>query len=452
MKKEILLYFFGFIAILFTSCAEYLDERPDQSLALPDNLKELEALLDYEDRLTSYFPAAGDIAADYYFLHESDWLARNLDARNTYLWDAEAQNPNDWAYAYIKIMISNVVLDNIHQANAGNLTENDRREIEGRAYFYRGWTYYHLSQLYCPHFEVGDQDSEYGLPLKRYSDINELIERSSVKTTYAQIVSDLEKSARLLPEKSSIETRPSRAAAYAALARLYLVTGDYGKSLAYADSCLQIKDTLLDYNELNLTANLPFGLLNDEVIFHAIMLTSSGIHTQSRAYADSLLVQKYDDDDLRSALYFRSQPNGQFWFKGFYSGSSANFFAGIATDEIYLIKAESLVRLDELSKAHEILNALLIKRFTSGKYYSDWDGSKDMLLRRIITEREKELLFRGGIRWSDLRRLNRDPRFAKTLRRKIGDVEYVLNPHDLRYTFLLPFDVVKQSDLKQNPR
>src|SRR5690606_13884351 len=369
--KQFLLYFFGFIVVLFTSCTAYLDERPDLSLALPDNLKELEALLDYEDRLTLYFPAAGDIAADYYFLHEPDWQGRNIDARNTYTWFPEAQNPNDWIYAYIKIFISNVVLDNIEEAKAGNLTENDRKEIKGRAYFYRGWTYYHLSQLYCPHFEYGDEDSEYGLPLKHSSDINEAIERSSVETTYVQMVSDLEMAVRLLPEKSSIETRPSKAAAYGALARLYLVTGNYEKSLAYADSCLQIKDNLLDYNELNPTANLPFALLNEEVVFHAIMLTSSGIHTQSRAYADSLLVQKYEEDDLRSALYFRLQPNGQFWFKGFYSGSSANFFAGIATDEIYLIKAESLVRLDRLPEAHETLNSLLVTRFTTGTYQSD---------------------------------------------------------------------------------
>ena len=47
-------------------------------------MRDLQAILDYKDRLILYYPAAGDITSDYYFLNEDDWLSRNIDVRNTY--------------------------------------------------------------------------------------------------------------------------------------------------------------------------------------------------------------------------------------------------------------------------------------------------------------------------------------------------------------------------------
>lgn len=118
----------------------------------------------------------------------------------------------------------------------------------------------------------------------------------------------------------------------------------------------------------------------------------------------------------------------------------------------YLIKAECEARLGKEDEALKTLNKFLVTRWETGKFVPFTDIKGEQLLRLILEEREKQLLFRSGIRWSDLRRLNRDSRFAKALNRKIGDKTYELPPNDLRYTFLLPYDVVEMSGLKQNPR
>ncbi|NQD69981.1 RagB/SusD family nutrient uptake outer membrane protein [Sphingobacterium shayense] len=445
---SILVVWIGFLC----SCSHYLDEKPDRSLAVPDNLRDLQALLDDEDRMIMNYPAAGDIAADYYFLDEADWLSRTVEVRDTYVWDEDAQNVQDWTSAYQRIFYANVVLDAVDEAEKGDMTELERAEVKGSAYFFRGWTYMQLAQLFCPYYGLGVEDSEYGLPLKIHADITEPIVRSSLKETYELIFDDLTHAVHLLPTRSIIATRPSKHAAYGALARLNLIIGDYQAALSYADSCLAINDQLLDYNDLEPSSAMPFEILNREVIFHAVIQANSGVHHQSLAYVDSLLIDGYEDGDLRKDVFFVEDENGRYRFKGGYHGSNSSIFGGLALDEIYLIRAECLTRLGSIDQAIEILVSFMKTRMKENSFIAYTGMGKSNFLELILKEREKQLLFRGGIRWSDLRRLNREERSAKNIQRRIGNTVYKLVPSDLRYTFLLPLEVIQISGIAQNPR
>jgi hypothetical protein len=66
-------------------------------------------------------------------------------------------------------------------------------------------------------------------------------------------------------------------------------------------------------------------------------------------------------------------------------------------------------------------------------------------LVQIITERRKELVFRG-CRWTDLRRLSGDSRFAYTLTRTLLGQTYTLPPGDPRYTLQVPAYVITSSN------
>jgi hypothetical protein len=52
----------------------------------------------------------------------------------------------------------------------------------------------------------------------------------------------------------------------------------------------------------------------------------------------------------------------------------------------------------------------------------------------------------------DLRRLNKDSRFAKTVLRKLYGITYLLPPNDNRYTFYIPQSVIDISGIQQNQR
>ena len=78
-------------------------------------------------------------------------------------------------------------------------------------------------------------------------------------------------------------------------------------------------------------------------------------------------------------------------------------------------------------------------------------SSQDEALPIILTERRKELIFRE-IRWTDFRRLNKDPRFAVTITRVLDCISYTLKPGDNKYASPIPYVELRDNKIEQNPR
>jgi hypothetical protein len=95
---------------------------------------------------------------------------------------------------------------------------------------------------------------------------------------------------------------------------------------------------------------------------------------------------------------------------------------------------------------------LLSHRWRPGTFTGYTISNASEALDTILVERRKELAFRG-IRWSDLRRLNKEVGRAITLTRNIGGNVYTLPPTDsLLYTLPIPPDVINDTQMQQNPR
>ena len=303
---------------------------------------------------------------------------------------------------------------------------------------------------------VGDQDNQYGIPLRLSSNVNERSVRATVKEGYQQIIDDLGRSIQLLPEEVSYKTRPDKSSAYALLARVQLSIGDYGQALECAQQSLQRNSKLMDYNTLDLSADYPFMPLNQEVIYHGRSSASGSLMASSRLTITQDLLGMYSDDDLRKMAFFVARIPDRYRFKGFYNGSAASYFAGIAVDEMLLIAAECLIREGKVNEGMEMLNILLANRYDRTMFVPRTASNELEALRLVLDERRKELAFRG-IRWTDLRRLNRDPRFAKTIRRTYPNedgesVESILLPEDPRYCYYIPRQVIEKSGMVQTKR
>lgn len=452
MNRQSLIIGLLFCAVTFCACESFLSEKPSSSLAIPNSVADFQAIMDYQARMNAYYPPSGDIASDYFYLLDEYWQSRPEYARDTYIWRPEVEIEEDWSVSYERIFHANVVLDGIDNAELTGLTEIDRQHVKGSAFFFRGWTFLQLAQLFVPPYNASEVDSPYGLPLKLTPDINDKTQRATIGDTYRQIESDLRNAAQLLPERTQVATRPSKAAAYAALSRMYLVMQNYSKALENADSCLYYQSKLLDFNTLDQQVPNPFGELNEEVIFHASLLAGSGALVSIDARVNYSLYQKYADEDMRKHLFFSIRTDNSIQFKGIYLNSLYGVFSGIAAGEMYLTKAECLVRTGNTEKGISVLNDLLRTRWKTGKYKPLQWSTPDEALAIVLEERRKELIFRGGIRWMDLRRLNQDSRFAMTLIRVVNGETYQLEPNDPRYTFLIPSIVIAQSGIIQNPR
>jgi hypothetical protein len=441
-----------FMAIAIFSCKKYLDAKPDAKLSTPSTLKDLQSLLDYYG-MNSQFTGGAEIFTDNYYLKPEDWASLYREyQRNYYIWQKDDNSNVDWSQPYTNIFTCNLVLETLNSKTWSASEQTLSKNIRGAALFFRASYFYGLAQFFAKGYDKNTATSDLGISLRLSTDFKEKSTRATVKQTYDRIITDLKEAAFLLPLNSSLKTRPTKAAAYGSLARTYLAMQDYVNANAYADSCLSLRDVLLDYNSLDSNAADPISRFNDEVIFQAISLSVDPIAPYT-CKIDSNLYKSYSSDDLRKIICFAANSDGTHSFKGDYDGGSENWghsFTGIVTDEQYLIKAECEARLGKTKEALNYLNALMIKRYRTGSFTSLTTTDSLVLLTLILNERRKELLFRGT-RLTDLKRLNLDPGFAVTLTRELNGTYYHLAPNDSRYVALIPKIVIDFSGMNQNP-
>ncbi len=160
--------------------------------------------------------------------------------------------------------------------------------------------------------------------------------------------------------------------------------------------------------------------------------------------------QNYENADLRKTLFFEKDRNSMIRYRGSYYGSSL-LFTGLALDEVYLTRAESNARLGNLVEALSDLNTLLRNRYKKEDFVNLTTQNQDQLLGRILMERKKELLLRG-IRWEDLRRLNKNPKTATNLKRNIAGAEVELLSNSPRFIWPFPEEAINVGGYPQNPR
>ena len=447
MKMKTKSTFFALLCtVLLSACQkDFLEKKPNKDLLVPVSLADFKALLDNES-VMNVTPALQVISGDELYLTKPTWAALTAVERNSYVW---AKDPyegaviSDWNTPYKQVFYANVILEGMAGKESTTNDEADWNNTKGSALFFRAYAFYNLAQLFAQPMNANTASSS-GLPLRLTSDINVRVPRSTVAETYQQIISDLLQAKSLLaPTISVYKTRPSKPAAYAMLARVYLSMGDYPKAGAYADSCLQIVGGLMNYNELDAAKTRPVPRYNKEVIFSSLLISRSFL---TRSIRDTTLFKTYSADDLRRKIFFAASGT----FKGTYAGGGY-VFGGLATDEMWLIRAESKARAGDTDGSITDLNNLLINRFAAGKFIPLTAVSSDEALLLVLQERKKELFFRG-LRWTDLRRLNAESAFQNDLHRNLEGEMFNLSPGDNRYILPIPQEEIAASGIPQNPR
>jgi len=440
------------LAALLSSCTEFLEKKSDKQLAVPYTLQDFQALMDDGSYIGTKTATEGEMSADDYYLSEND-LGQMLDSdRGIYNWAYYVAHDDrsftGWQHAYREIYYCNLVIEGITDMTEKEKTSARGKDILGQAFLNRAAAMLHVAEIWTIGYDPGQLDSPYGLPLRRSTNFNEKSVRSTVGETYTLIEEDLLRAKKLLPVEVISKYRPSRAAGYGFLARFNLFINKYNKAKIYADSAIMLHGGgLLDYATLDKEARytMPIPENNPEVIFYR-SLASSPVLDQSRAKMAKDLLDLYEPNDTRRELFFLENPDGSERFRAGYRGSSA-MFSGIALDEMYLIKMEGLIRE---GKEEEALG--LLKEYLPTKYGVDFDElqMKGDLLDFVLKERRRQLTMRG-IRWSDIKRLNREGH-GISLQRKEGATTDVLPSNDLRFALPVPQQVLDLTGIQPNPR
>lgn len=453
-KAALLVSLLGITLSLSTGCKKYLDDvKSEQKLAVPSSLADLQALMDNFNIISAGHASAGEVSSTDYYLTDADYNALFYNAdRRLYTWQKDyvfnsGNTGNDWESAYTAVYTCNTVLEQLDKLgrSAANAAQWD--DLKGQALLQRGYRFLEVLQLWAPAYNAASAGTDSGIPLRLSTDFNQKSVRASVADGFARITADLRTAVPLLSTHPLSAIRGSRQAAYALLARMYLYLRDYPIAGSYADSCLQINASLLDYNTLNAATAYPVPNLNTEVLYYAALSVERPVYNKI-AKIDPALYALYDDHDLRKTLFYKANTDGSYYFRGSYLGGYSP--AGSpATDEMYLIRAESEARAGQADLAMKDLNTLWTARYQAGSFVPLSVGSAADALKLVLLERRKELVMRG-LRWTDIKRLNQE-NAGISLSRTVSGTTYRLAPGDPRFVLPIPEDVIATSGMPQNP-
>ncbi|WP_316819261.1 RagB/SusD family nutrient uptake outer membrane protein [Pedobacter nyackensis] len=471
MKNKItmILWLINFGVLLNSGCTKgFLDAKPSSGILQPVTLDEFEKILDNFFNINRSCALAVFASDEYHYSSDARWLAATTPtARNSYIWAKdlyEGEESLHWNVPYTCIFYANNVLEGLSKIEVNGSNSSQYNSVKGTALFSRAFAYYELISNFAPIYDASTASSDLGVPLRLKPSIDEVLPRSTVSQVYSQIFDDLSQALILLgPSIPAGRSRPSKAAVEALYSRIYLSIGDYSNAERHADACLKLYDKLIDYNTLNNTRVAPFPYNHDEQIYVKVALnnvsyTTRGTANGANTYIQitSELINLYEANDLRKSIYYVQQNDGSFDMKQGYAGPGIAPFTGLATDEIYLIKAECLARRNEITSSMEKLDQLKRTRWSPSitspiKPYENMTATdaKDALAK-VLLERRKELVWRG-LRWDDLKRLNKEGA-GITLTRTVNGQNYSLSPRSPRYVFPIPDNEISLSGIKQNDR
>lgn len=309
-----------------------------------------------------------------------------------------------WTDFYKTIYNANNSIKGISESKT--LTPAKTKLWIAEAKFLRAYSYFYLTNLW------GD------VPLILTTNIDEtsIAPRNTQTEIYNQIILDLKDAETDLPIDylgySSLRVRATKAAAQALLSRVYLYLGNWTEASNYAT--LVINDTSNYKIITGLTStNNPFIADNKEAIlqipYFNVTYTYEGgaLFTSAGTYMLRNGNTLFETGDARKTNWTGTTvaADGQTYtiprkYKNAYTTTPVERSTILRLGELYLIRAEARVKLNNITGAQEDINVIRNRALLGNTTLTD----SDQLLALIALERQRELFAENGHRWFDLKR------------------------------------------------
>lgn len=308
-----------------------------------------------------------------------------------------------WRTTYSHIYATNAFLEGMR--SSVRITGEDHDRFIGEALFIRAFLHFYLVNMYgqIPYVKTTD-----------YA-FNATVSKASIPEVYRQILADLIEARSLIPETypTAEPIRPNKAVVTSMLARLYLYTQDWQNAADNASIVINNKK----YSWQNDPA-AEFLKVNSAIIW-ALHPGIAGLNTRdarnfvftsgppSRSTLSPDLVNSFEMGDLRKALWVKkiTTKNESWYHANKYklttnTGTSVEYTILFRLAELYLIRAESLAKLNHLDGAKEDINKI---RNRAG-LPNTIAVTQEKILAAIAKERRLELFTEQGHRFFDLKR------------------------------------------------
>jgi len=459
MKKQFL-PLFTLVLVFLAGCKKYTDITPIGSMVI-------ETAEDYY-KLVS-FPNRAYPITNFQYLVDDQWMketnvigrTKNIDIINFTFDDSDARtnllsgsSMYNQSYSYINRW--NTIISLVDDSKGD---ENIKQLAKAEAKVYRAFDHFLLVNVYAKAYDPQTAATDGGICIMDKYDLEAKPVKSTVQQVYDFIQADIDAAIPYLQQTPVDVYHPSLAFAWALKAKIHLFKHEFSQAKEAALKSLSYNNAIYDLVNLTrlggpTTVAVPAGQ-NPEVLSYMYM-TGYTESTFLYVYIFSPeLVNLFGKNDARYNLFMNST-NASYLDIGsgtsYFSINYRQFFyptVGMKTTEVYLMLAECYAREGNLTESINIINQIRAKRITSGTVTLPVPATIKDAMDIVIAERRKELLF-GFNRFFDLKRLNNEPAYAKTITRTfpivnktVPQVTYTLPPNSRLYIIPFPSNVMK---------
>jgi hypothetical protein len=333
-----------------------------------------------------------------------------------------------WNTIYNHIYNSNAAIEGLNGSTV--LTSSVKKQLLGEAKFLRAFLYFYLVNLY------GDA------PLVLTADYSATVRlsRAPKDSVYRQIVRDLTEAENLLSPTylnanlqdyagTSERVRPTKWAAAALLARVYLYTGDWVNAETQASlvinnslfSLLALNNVFLKNSREAIWQLQPINPGRNTEDARTYIVPSSGFNTTSPVRLSNFLLNSFEAGDQRKVIdnwiktvtisgttyyypYKYKAGNNSLITTATGTANMSEYLMVLRLGEQYLIRAEARAKQNKLANAIADLDNIRNRAGLPLIATTNPSISQAALLDNIFHERQIELFSEWGNRWFDLKR------------------------------------------------
>ncbi|WP_067151805.1 RagB/SusD family nutrient uptake outer membrane protein [Pseudotamlana agarivorans] len=441
------------LAILFCSlliaCEDFLEIPPPTNqltgeLVFEDPATVEAAVINIYTQLRDNTLVTGDISGLPYLLglytDELILTGNNTSSRFFYensLLASDTTISNIWDSSYNLIYASNAIIEGLE--NNTVLTEEEKSNFTGEAYFIRAFIHFYLVNVF------GD------IPYIKTSDyrVNSSVYKLNTDQVYEQIIEDLSLAKSLLPLAYTTpdRTRPNQAVASALLARTYLFNQDWTNALDESLELITNLDYTLtpDLNQvfLNTTKETLWqfdtGIPGFNTLDAQTYIFTSG--PPPNCILSDALLNDFEPNDNRFTNWIAQVSDGTtVWHHAYKyklnttTGTTQECSIVMRLAELHLIAAESHAQLNNIPDALTQLNLIRERALLAPVTASN----KTDVLNAIYKERHLEFFCEMAHRFFDLKRTGRLDTSLETIKPNwntnnrllpIPESELILNPN-----------------------
>lgn len=432
-----------------SSCTDFLNILP-KGQKIPTTLTDYEAFLRNEysvmrtdvteaivldnDRYVTpsylnYYPL---YAANYFWDQTADRVALNKSDESTYY------------TAYSAISYCNLIVENAPDATEA--TDVEKNVVIAYAKVVRAMNYFMLANFYADTYDKTTASTKLSVPLIESADINAPSAQVPIQKIYEYIIDNVNEALDYLPDMGVTMLHPGKGAAYAFLARVYLQMSDFTNALKYSDMALEINGNLYDWTayyakyqtqiEKASSYTRTPSPMNYDYVENYNFRHGSTYYASSENGINEWRAAQFEEGDAKFLARWKVRTVGTETYH--YSTLTGLFnYGGMTTVEVYLIKAECLARGGDVSGAMAIVNKIRKTRILAAKYSDQSASNLADAMDKIMTLKRNELIL-TLTPFADMRRLNNEGTYKRTLTKTVGTTTYTLAPDSYMWTMPFP--------------